>query len=212
MPLTTQSEAMNPQILRRLPLRDNARRHPGGPPLPHPPHQSSGRGRGHLVILAAAGAAFTVLSTAGNGKLACIGVEVEGAPTMAWLAWLGAAGFARGGYLARDNTLAPPATASVVLVILIAMALFCSVAAAAASGLAGPAVLAARQPPGGPRRCWWRTSFGGGGSTRRRDSCYCSKAKRVRRQTTWRALPPRRSQVRGSSSPLLRRRCCSVGR
>ena len=95
------------------------------------------------VILAAAGAAFTVLSTAGNGKLACIGVEVEGAPTMAWLAWLGAAGFARGGYLARDNTLAPPATASVVLVILIAMALFCSVAAAAASGLAGPAVLAA---------------------------------------------------------------------
>ena len=100
------------------------------------------------VILAAAGAAFTVLSTAGNGKLACIGVEVEGAPTMAWLAWLGAAGFARGGYLARDNTLAPPATASVVLVILIAMALFCSVAAAAASGLAGPAVLAAAAAAG----------------------------------------------------------------
>ena len=100
------------------------------------------------VILAAAGAAFTVLSTAGNGKLACIGVEVEGAPTMAWLAWLGAVGFARGGYLARDNTLAPPATASVVLVILIAMALFCSVAAAAASGLAGPAVLAAAAAAG----------------------------------------------------------------
>ena len=100
------------------------------------------------VILAAAGAAFTVLSTAGDGKLARIGVEVEGAPTMAWLAWLGAAGFARGGYLARDNTLAPPATASVVLVILIATALFCSVAAAAASGLAGPAVLAAAATAG----------------------------------------------------------------
>ena len=100
------------------------------------------------VILAAAGAAFTVLSTAGDGKLARIGVEVEGAPTMAWLAWLGAAGFARGGYEARDNTLAQPAAASVVLVILIATALFCSVAAAAASGLAGPAVLAAAATAG----------------------------------------------------------------